>query len=161
VAYLEPEKEIILSKSTIMKIVQELMTDYSQSCCQNESIEIASERMRLSRLNSLVVLDEQKVVVGTLSYLDVCVAPLRIKKISSDIKVMEVMSNNIYTINTHDDETLALNLMRQFHMNSLPVVDKENKIQGIIRFFTLARRIVSFKSHFNRHVSKPFHSELA
>jgi CBS domain-containing protein len=144
-----------------MKIIQELMTDYSQTCIQNESIEIASERMRLARLNTLVVLDEQKVVVGILSYLDVCVAPLRIQKKSSDIKVVEVMSNNIFTINTHDDETLALNLMRQFHMNSLPVVDKENKIKGIIRFITLARRIISFKNRFHVQVSKSFHSELA
>lgn len=144
-----------------MKQIIELMTDQTASSYRNENIEGVSEKMRVAGLNSLVVLDDEKVVIGTLSYLDVCIAPLRLQKTSSEIKVAEVMSTNTFTINIHDDETLALNLMRQFHMNSLPVVDNENKLRGIVRFITLARRIIHFKKKFKMPSVSSFHPELA
>jgi CBS-domain-containing membrane protein len=144
-----------------MKQIKDLMTNHTASSNRNENIDGLSEKMRAYGLNSLVVLDDEKVVVGTLSYLDVCIAPLRLQKTSSEIKVVDVMSANTFTINIHDDETLALNLMRQFHMNSLPVVDNENKLRGIVRFITLARRIISFKKKFKMPSVPTFHSELA
>jgi CBS-domain-containing membrane protein len=144
-----------------MKIIKELMTDKSHSCGCNESIEQASEKMSRAKLNSLVVLNEKEVVVGTLSYLDVCMASIQTKKTGSEIKVAEIMSTNTFTISTHDDETLALNLMRQFHINTLPVVDEENKLKGTIRFITLARRIISFRKKFKLPTLNSFHPELA
>lgn len=144
-----------------MKTVQDLMKNCNETCSQNENIESVGDKMSSSRLNSLVVLDEQNIVVGTVSYLDICIAPFRIKKEAKRIKVSEVMSPNVFTINTFDDETLALNLMRQFHINTLPVVDKDNKLKGTIRFMTLARRIISFKRRFNINNSASLHSELA
>jgi len=144
-----------------MKIIKELMTDKSHSCGSNESIEQAAEKMSRAKLNSIVVLNEKEIVVGTLSYLDVCMASIQTKKTGSEIKVAEIMSTNTFTISTHDDETLALNLMRQFHINTLPVVDEENKLRGTIRFITLARRIISFRKKFKLPALNPFHPELA
>lgn len=144
-----------------MKIIKELMTDKSHSCGSNESIEQAAEKMSRAKLNSLVVLNEKEIVVGTLSYLDVCMASIQTKKTGSEIKVAEIMSTNTFTISTHDDETLALNLMRQFHINTLPVVDEENKLRGTIRFITLARRIIAFRKKFKLPALNTFHPELA
>jgi CBS-domain-containing membrane protein len=88
-------------------------------------------------------------------------ASIQTKKTGSEIKVAEIMSTNTFTISTHDDETLALNLMRQFHINTLPVVDEENKLKGTIRFITLARRIISFRKKFKLPTLNSFHPELA
>lgn len=132
-----------------MKTVQELMNTTVQTCNLNTTIDQACDLMRSNGLHTLVVIDNHSKVQGTLSYLDACLASLRLDKLVNDISVSEAMSKNSYTVHLHDDERLALNLMRRFHMNKLVVVDQENKLKGSVHFMTLARRVVLFKRKFS------------
>lgn len=143
-----------------MKTIQELMSNKSQYCCSKDSIEEASEKMRHSGLDSLIVLDENNSVVGTVSYLDLCLAPAHKSANIKEMIVEQFMNKHVMTINLQDDETLAFNLMRQLHLKSLPVIDEENKLKGSIRFITLARRIISFRHCFKNSALTSLHSEL-
>ncbi|MCI8465295.1 MAG: magnesium transporter [Lachnospiraceae bacterium] len=46
--------------------------------------------------------------------------------------VEEIMESNIITVNTHDDQETAANLVRKYGLIALPVVDREGCMVGIV-----------------------------
>lgn len=51
-----------------------------------------------------------------------------------DMKIVDLMEDDIIYVNTHDDQESVGNLFVKYGFMALPVVDKENRLTGIITF---------------------------
>lgn len=76
-------------------------------------------------INTLYIVDANGVLRGTL--------PLR-KLITADdeTRVDDLMDVNFVSVQTHDDREKAAELVRKYDLLSLPVVDKSERLVGIV-----------------------------
>jgi len=128
-----------------MNTIKEIMHTTPLSCRKDESIVAVVNRLFLSEVNFLPVLNETKEVVGIVTYQDICLGLGKALNSKAELKISEVMNPNIATVSAFDDEAFALNVMRTKRLRSLAVVGQNNKLCGTINFITLARRILSLK----------------
>lgn len=78
-----------------------------------------------SSISTLYVVDEKDVLVGTISLREIILA----RKVE---KVSDVMNERLITVNTSMDQEDVANIFKDYDFNSLPVVDKLNRMLGII-----------------------------
>ena len=97
---------------------------------ENMTVADAIERIRKVGLdsetvNTCYVLDEQRVLVGTvaLRYLVI---------LDPDDIIGEVMNDNIISVNTLTDQEETARAFQKYDFTAMPVVDKENRMVGII-----------------------------
>ncbi len=97
---------------------------------ENMTVADAIERIRKIGLdsetvNTCYVLDEQRVLVGTvaLRYLVI---------LDPDDIIGEVMNDNIISVNTLTDQEETARAFQKYDFTAMPVVDKENRMVGII-----------------------------
>ena len=97
---------------------------------ENMTVADAIERIRKVGLdsetvNTCYVLDEQRVLVGTvaLRYLVI---------LDPDDIIGEVMNDNIISVNTLTDQEETAPALQKYDFTAMPVVDKENRMVGII-----------------------------
>ena len=51
---------------------------------------------------------------------------------SSDTRIRDIMETNVLYVNTHDDKEDVAQMFSKYDLTALPVVDKENRLVGII-----------------------------
>lgn len=124
-----------------MKKVKEIMTTEPFSCQQNETIQTVANQMSKSNVGFLPVVDDSKKVIGTITDRDVALAMGNTEKSAKDIKVQEVMNQEVHTISPEDDATTALKIMRTKQVGRLPVIDKEQHLTGVVSLMGIARKI--------------------
>ena len=61
---------------------------------------------------------------------------------SRDVRVQEIMSSPVITINPDEDAANAIAIMTQHHIRHLPVID-EGKLAGVVSMGDLASAIIS------------------
>lgn len=49
-----------------------------------------------------------------------------------DLRIREIMEDEVINVNTHDDQETVANVFRKYGFLALPVVDKEHRLTGII-----------------------------
>ena len=107
-----------------------IMTVEYMDLKENWTISECMERIRKKGLDSetiytCYVLDKQRKLVGT--------AALRYLLISKpDVTVGSIMNDNVISVNTLDDQEEVAKLFQKYDFNSMPVVDGENRLVGII-----------------------------
>ncbi len=70
-------------------------------------------------------INENRVLCGVISLKDIILA-------KSDQKISHIMSENVYKVHTTDDQEEAAKAIQKYDFLSLPVVDSENRLVGII-----------------------------
>ncbi len=70
-------------------------------------------------------IDEKRILCGVVSLKDIILA-------ESDQKIRQIMNENVYKVNTTDDQEEAAKAIQKYDFLSLPVVDSENRLVGII-----------------------------
>ena len=68
---------------------------------------------------------ENRRLVGTVSVLNMLLA-------SSDSVIGDIMTTNVVSVGTLEDRSVAAELIKKYDFLALPVVDKENRIVGIV-----------------------------
>jgi arabinose-5-phosphate isomerase len=107
---------------------------------QIAGIEGILEEMNRKPVGGVVVVDENKCVIGIITEADVRRAVLNVCNIK-EIKAFEIMSKMPVTVNFTDTARYALDLMekRDSQISLLPVVDDNNKFQGILRLHDVVK----------------------
>ena len=130
-----------------------------------DTISNAASILLREKISGLPVVDSENKVVGIISETDIIkknkiiespryfsfleniVVYEDLKKIEKDIKeiaaykVGELMSKDIIKVNEEDNFDYIANLMIKKSINRVPVVDKENKIKGIICRYDIIKSI--------------------
>ncbi len=70
-------------------------------------------------------INEKRVLCGVVSLKDIILA-------KSDQKICHIMNENVYKVHTTDDQEDAVKAIQKYDFLSLPVVDSENRLVGII-----------------------------
>lgn len=97
-----------------------------------ENIWQAAERMRQRAVGSLVILGDQKQPIGIVTDRDLVERVLATGRDPSSTRVGEVMTRNPHTIAEDGAIELALVQMRRFRFRRLLVVDRDNKLVGLL-----------------------------
>jgi CBS domain-containing protein len=129
-----------------MKAVIEIMQAFPPCCGKNDNVDSVMDHMFLTGTKFLPVVDENRHLVGTITYEEMCRAVSDKKRSGEGLKAHHVMNPEAPSINMHDDEAAALSTMRHHHQGRLPVVDFNNSLTGMVSFMSIARRMIKIKS---------------
>ena len=107
--------------------VKDVMTRDVAKITEKSSIEEASEMMLNETVTHLPVVSENSELLGIVTAWDVS------KSVALNIhKLDEIMTKEVITARPHDPIELAARRMRKYNISSLPVVDENERVIGII-----------------------------
>lgn len=132
-----------------MRTLREIMRITDSACKKEDNLKVIACRMFLSDFMFLPVVNENKEVIGVVNYKDVISAINKVAELKINLRVEDIM-RSVPCLYAYEDEALALKIMRTNKAAHLPVVDKENHLEGVISFMVLARRIVDLKKRMNQ-----------
>ena len=72
------------------------------------------------------VIDNRK-LLGLVSVKDLLIA-------SYEDKIEDIMETNVISVHTHEDQEIVANMFNKYDFIAIPVVDKENRLVGIVTF---------------------------
>ena len=130
------------------------MQSAPSSCTMKDRLQSTVEKMSLSKVNFLPVVDENESVIGTINFDDLQRTINSDEFFSDTLRVADVMKTSSGVITSYDDEATALKMMRSTQSAHLPVVDETNQLKGVVSFITLARRIVQLKQELGRDAER-------
>ena len=76
-------------------------------------------------LNVIYVIDEHRRLIDDLRIREILIRPV-------DTKIADFRDNHFVTLRATDDQATALEVFRKYDRNTLPVVDSEDKLLGIV-----------------------------
>ncbi len=131
--------------------VQDVMTRPVRACRPESSLEEAARMLWDRDCGFLPVVDEEGRVVGTLTDRDICMGAYTQGKRLGDLRVLDSMANGAFVCKPTDSVEKALSLMADRQIRRIPVVDGENRLQGILSMNDLARAAVRIPGTTDRH----------
>lgn len=113
--------------------VEDLMSRDVKTCHRGTNLAEVASILWESDCGALPVVDDDHKVVGIISDRDICLAVATKGRPASEIAVGEVTSGRpIFTCSSHDSIQDAMATMQQQQIRRIPVVSRENKIEGIL-----------------------------
>ena len=106
----------------------------------------------------LPVVNEAQQVIGMITDRDICLAVTGLDEKPSTIPVADVMSGELYTCEADDEIHEALEIMRQFGVRRLPVVNDQNHLQGILSIDDV---VLEARALGHEGFTGPFYSDIA
>ncbi len=97
-----------------------------------DSVLVASQKMRDENVGFLPVCGEDGTMLGMLTDRDIVVRVVASGGVSADIPVRQVMTHGAISCRVDDEIGEARLLMDQHHVRRLPVTDDLNRLLGII-----------------------------
>lgn len=131
--------------------VTELMTNAVLTIRTDAPLEQAATEMRLGHVRHLPVVDLEGRVVGVLSSFDVMRALAQGNRLA---QVRDVMSKQVVTVRDDSTASEAARQMRELKIGSLPVVDADGRLLGIVTetdFLEIAELALAGKPLRRRH----------
>jgi CBS domain-containing protein len=112
--------------------VQDVMTRNVKSCQPEATVDQAAMMMWDYDCGVLPVVDYDGRVTGMITDRDIAIAAATRGRLTTQIRVGEVMSGNVYACAEDEDIKSALNTMRRERVRRLPVINYEGKLAGIL-----------------------------
>ena len=111
------------SAGSIMTI--EYMEFHSGVTVAQAMAEIKKTGLDKETIYTLYILSERRVLMGTVPLRKLILAP-------DDAKIDTLMETNIVSVHTTDDQEFVADTVRKYDLMSIPVVDHEDRLVGII-----------------------------
>ena len=111
--------------------VHEHMTDRPRCVTPETPVTEAAELMASEDVGSLPILDGDK-LMGVVTDRDVVIRAVAAKKNPEGMPVREIATHDPVTVHADDDLADALKLMATYQVRRLPVVDKDNRLVGVL-----------------------------
>jgi len=126
-----------------MKKCKEVMTKDPIYCLPTNMVSEAAELMRKEHIGSILVIENEqtKKLVGIITDRDLAVKIVADGLDAKSTKVEAVMTHKVITRRANNDLQKAVDSMAKYQLRRIPIVDKENKILGIIAQADVATRV--------------------
>ena len=111
------------SAGSIMTI--EYMEFHSGITVAQAMAEIKKTGLDKETIYTLYILSDRRVLMGTVPLRKLILAP-------DDVKIDTLMETNIVSVHTTDDQEFVADTVRKYDLMSIPVVDHEDRLVGII-----------------------------
>jgi len=95
-------------------------TDFKMS----EMVHVGEEKL----VGEVISLDKDRTLLGIVTVKDLLLAE------SDDTEIREIMTSNIISVTTQDDQEEVAKMFSKYNFLALPVVDTENRMVGIVTF---------------------------
>jgi len=112
--------------------VNEIMTSGVSVCDLNAGLADAAKAMWDNDCGILPVMKDGNELVGLITDRDICMGIAMKGRGASTISVEEVMTGEVYSVREDDDLHRALEMMREYKVRRLPVLDAEGKLAGLV-----------------------------
>ena len=112
--------------------VKDIMTPDPKAIWLTESLADAARLMWENDCGVLPIIKDGRKVVGLITDRDICMATVMNQANPSGISVEEVMTGQVYSVNSEDDVAQALQAMQEHKIRRLPVVSAEGELEGIL-----------------------------
>jgi len=106
--------------------VREMMLPNPVVCQGNLTLERALQRMQQNVVDSLLVVDCEHKLKGIVTALDIH------RKLAEAKQVADIMTPPRAVVKGSDNLKTAINIMAEFDLRYLPVVDDDNKLEGLV-----------------------------
>jgi CBS domain-containing protein len=120
------------------KSVQELMSSNPKTVRPDHLVVDAANVMRDEDVGLVPVVDNNR-LVGTVTDRDIVIRVVADGKDSGSVKVQEIASTDLVTVDPQQDLDDALRLMAQHQVRRLPVVEEDGRLVGIVAQADVAR----------------------
>lgn len=106
-----------------------------------QTLPLAEDVMRFKHLHHLPVIDDDRRLVGLVTYSDLLAAqPSSLTGLSEverrarqdDIKVQQIMTRDVWTVHATTLASVAGRTLLDHHYGCLPVVDEDHRLVGIV-----------------------------
>jgi CBS domain-containing protein len=126
-----------------MKKCKEVMTKDPICCLPNNMVSDAAALMRKEHIGSILVVEneETKKLVGIVTDRDLALKVVADGLDAKSTKVEAVMTHKVITRRSNNDVQKALDSMAKYQLRRIPIVDKDNKVLGIIAQADVATRV--------------------
>jgi len=120
--------------------VRELQTSNVKTVGPDTDLAVVAKLMWEGDCGAVPVINSERKVLGMITDRDICIAAATRSKPPAEIRASEVISNNngIHAVKPDDDVRVALRTMRKHRVRRLPVVDREQRLSGILSINDLA-----------------------
>jgi CBS domain-containing protein len=122
--------------------IRELMTVRPRTVKTGDSIVEAAKLMKGEDSGIAPIVDGDR-LVGVLTDRDIAIRVVAEGRDPRETKVEEIASQNLVTVDPHQDLDEALRLMAKHQVRRLPVVEEDGKLVGIVSQADVARRVDS------------------
>jgi CBS domain-containing protein len=126
-----------------MKKCNEVMTKYPVCCLPTDSVAKAAESMKNGNFGSIPVIENEQTqkLVGIVTDRDLALTVVAEGRDAKSTQVETVMMRRVVTCFAGDDVQLALDAMAEHQLRRIPIVDRDNRIVGIITQADVATRV--------------------
>jgi len=126
-----------------MKKCNEVMTKNPFCCLPNDVVVKVAQLMKSTAIGSIPVIENEETnkLVGIVTDRDLALKIVAEGRDPQTTKVADVMSRKVVTCRDDDDMHKALDAMSKHQLRRIPVVDKDNRIVGIIAQADVATRV--------------------
>jgi CBS domain-containing protein len=120
--------------------VKELMTKDVKSCTEDTDLATVVKMMWDADCGIVPVVDDQGRVTGVITDRDICVAAATRSLDPASIAVRHAMSMHVATCSEDADPRSALEVLKERRIRRLPVVNRQNRLVGILSVNDLVAR---------------------
>jgi len=126
-----------------MKKCDEVMTKNPVCCLPGDLVAEAAKLMKSGNIGSVPVIENRQTqkLVGIVTDRDLALKIVAEGRDARSTKVEAVMTRKVVTCLAEDDTQKALDAMSEHQLRRIPIVDKDNKILGIIAQADVATRV--------------------
>ena len=122
---------------------KDVMTEKVVFCYPGDKVVKAAKKMKKADIGSLPIVEnkENKKLTGILTDRDLALKVIGKGRNPKSTKIKKVMTKNVVTCRTTDDVQKVLNMMAEHQLRRIPVVDKNNRVVGVIAQADVATRL--------------------
>ena len=122
--------------------VKEIMTPDPKAIWLTESLADAAQLMWENDCGVLPVIKDGRKVVGLITDRDICMATAVRQANPTGISVEEVMTGEVYSVNSEEDVAQALQTMQEHKIRRLPVLNSTGELEGILSMNDIVLRAI-------------------
>jgi CBS domain-containing protein len=126
-----------------MKKCMDVMTKDPVACLPDDTASKVAQLMRDIDVGSIPVIENEqtKKLIGIVTDRDLALHVVADDRNAGSVKVGDVMTREVVTCRTDDSIQMAIEAMAQNQLRRMPVVDRDQKLVGIIAQADVATRM--------------------
>jgi CBS domain-containing protein len=120
--------------------VSDLQTSNVKTVGPDTDLAVVAKLMWEGDCGAVPVITDDRKVIGMITDRDICIASATRSKPPAEIRASEVISTNhgVHAVKPDDDVRVALRTMRKHRVRRLAVIDREQRLAGILSINDLA-----------------------
>jgi CBS domain-containing protein len=120
--------------------IEDLMSKDLHTCSPSETLDCAARVMWECDCGVVPIVDGAAHVVGMITDRDVCMAAYTQNKLLSQIPISSIGMKPVVTVRPDESPEQAESLMQRHQLRRLAVVDRDDRLVGMLSLNDLARR---------------------